>query len=178
MKKMKKILLPFLMLLFGLLACKTLIPDAATPVAVATFPIEATAFAAGEDFTLVRIYPKDGKRDVQLAAQAKKAQALNRALFLEFDATWCPPCQAITDSLAAKNELTLKAYSGIYLVHADVDEWGWDNSAAGFPAVSAIPVFFKLDEDGGPTDAVIDGGAWKADIPENFAPVLEKFFHP
>jgi thiol-disulfide isomerase/thioredoxin len=125
----------------------------------------------------VRIHPKDGALQNLLAAEAKKAQALGQTPFLEFDATWCPPCQAITASLADKNELMLKAYEGIYLIHADVDEWGWDHPEAGF-TTDAIPVFFKLDQNGKSTGASIDGGAWGEDIPKNIAPVLAKFFHP
>ncbi len=172
----------FLLLPLTLLACRTLFPDrlaspTRTPIPVATSQLEATAFAPGPDFTLVRIYPKDGSLQNQLAAESQKAQALGQALFVEFDATWCPPCQAITASLAQKNKLMLNAYRGIYLVHVDVDEWGWDNHEAGF-TVTGIPVFFKLDQDGKPTGASVDGGAWGKDIPENIAPVLTAFFHP
>lgn len=174
--------LALLPLLLGLLACRELIPNAPAPVIptdtpfpVATSALEATAFAPASDFTLVRIYPKDGDLRAQLAAEAKKAQALGQAPFLEFDATWCPPCQAITSSLAERNELMLKAYQGIYLIHADVDEWGWHNPQFSF---DGIPVFYRLDQDGKPTGDTVNGGAWGADIPENIAPVLDKFFHP
>ncbi len=142
---MKRSLFPALALALAMLACQNPIqgvsvarPSAtprpvaatATTASVATSPAEATAFAPGQDFTLVRIYPQDGSLQAQLAAEATKAQALGERPFLEFDATWCPPCQAITASLAAKNKLMLSAYAGIYLIHADVDQWGWDNSAA------------------------------------------------
>lgn len=192
-KILKRSLFPALALALAMLACQNPIqgvsvarPSAtprpvaatATTASVATSPAEATAFAPGQDFTLVRIYPQDGSLQAQLAAEATKAQALGERPFLEFDATWCPPCQAITASLAAKNKLMLSAYAGIYLIHADVDQWGWDNSAAGFPAIQGIPAFFALGSDGAPTGASTDGGAWGADIPGNFAPVLAKFFHP
>jgi thiol-disulfide isomerase/thioredoxin len=177
MKKRLLFLLPL-----ALLACRTLFPGGPaaptkTPVAVATSQLEATAFAPRSDFSLVRIHPKDGALQTLLAAEAKKAQALGQTPFLEFDATWCPPCQAITVSLADKNELMLNAYKGIYLIHADVDEWGWQHPEAGFTP-QAIPVFFKLDRNGKSTGASIDGGAWGEDIPKNIAPVLAKFFHP
>jgi thiol-disulfide isomerase/thioredoxin len=180
---MKKALIILLPLALAMLACRTLFPDApaafaGTPIPVATSELEAAAFSAGQDFTLVRIYPQDGSLQAQLAAEAKKARALGQRPFIEFDATWCPPCQAITASLAAKNELMLAAYSGIYLVHADVDEWGWEHSAAGFKTIKAIPIFFTLDDNGQPTGAAIDGGAWGADIPKNMAPVLAEFFRP
>jgi thiol-disulfide isomerase/thioredoxin len=177
MKKRLLFLLPL-----ALLACRTLFPGGQgtptqTPIAVATSSLEATAFAPRPDFTLVRIYPKDGALHSLLAAEAKKAQALGQTPFIEFDATWCPPCQAITSSLADKNELMLNAYKGVYLIHTDVDQWGWSNAEAGF-TFQAIPVFFKLDQDGKPTGTSIDGGAWGEDIPKNIAPILVEFFHP
>ena len=181
----RKIALPVLTMALALLACRTLMPGSTTPTqapvtaaAVATSAAEATAFAPQQDFTLVRIYPKDGDLHALLLAEAGKALARGQTPFVEFDATWCPPCQAITGSLAARNELMLKAYGGVYLIHADVDEWGWDNSMAGFPPVKAIPAFFALDANGKPSGAFVDGGAWGADIPENIAPVLSKFLHP
>lgn len=146
-------------------------PDVPTP------ELEATAFAANPDFTLVRIYPKDGDLQTQLAAQAKKAAALGQTPFLEFDATWCPPCQAITASLAVKNPLMMKAYRGVYLIHVDTDVWGWGNTDAGFP-VDGIPAFFGLDSDGKADGTTTSGAAWGKDIPENISPVLDKFFHP
>ena len=167
-------------LLLPLLACRTLLPGSGptrTPPPIATSAAEATAFAVGPDFSLVRIYRQDGDLQSQLAIEAKKAQALGQTPFIEFDATWCPPCQKITAALARKDALMLRAYSGIYLVHADVDQWGWNNPQAGF-TFDGIPVFYRLDADGKPTGEMIDGGAWGEDIPENIAPVLQDFFHP
>jgi thiol-disulfide isomerase/thioredoxin len=176
------------MMAIAMLACQTLAPAAHGPAAATALPLatsvaeptsrtEATAFAPRQDFTLIRVYAKDGDLHSLLAAEVKKAQARGQVPFVEFDAGWCSSCQAITASLAAGNELTLNAYRGVYLIHADVDEWGWDNSGAGFPVVKAIPIFFALNGNDAP-GAVIDGGAWGADIPENFAPVLTRFFHP
>ncbi|MGC1375978.1 MAG: thioredoxin domain-containing protein [Anaerolineales bacterium] len=171
----------FLLIPLMLLACRTLFPGkpaypTATLFVVPTPLSEATAFAPRTDLTLVRIYPKNGALQSQLAAEAKKAQALGQAPFVEFDATWCECCNAIATSLANQNPLILDAYRGIYLIHIDVDEWGWGNAAAGFN-VEGIPIFFRLDRDGKPTGAPIDGNAWGDNIPENFAPVLAKFFH-
>ncbi len=111
----------------------------------------------------------------QLNAHAQKAKAIGLNPFIEFDATWCPSCDAINKSLKAKEPLTMKAFEGIYLIRADVDEWGWgDGKNFRF---NAIPIYYQLDENGKPTGAVMDGGAWGEDIPQNFAPALDKFFH-
>ena len=127
-----------------------------------------------EPFVIVRINKANGGLMSQLASETEKANALGLAPFIEFDATWCPSCIAIEKSIKAKNPLTLKAYNSIYLIRADVDEWGWgDGKNFKF---DAIPIYYKLDNSGKPS-AVIDGGSWGEDIPENFAPVLDKFFH-
>lgn len=181
---MKKYLARLLVVMF-LLACRALSPrESVEPVVenqtvaqVATPELEATAFAPNPNFTLVRIYPKDGDLRTQLAAEAQKAAALGQTPFLEFDATWCPPCLVMTASLAAKNPLMMKAYRGVYLIHLDTDEWGWGNPDANFP-VDGIPTFFALDSKGNATGAKTSGAAWGKDIPENIAPVLYDFFHP
>ena len=163
----------------ALLACRVLssAPLAAplrTPTPAASH-LEATAFAPTRAFTLVRIHPQEGKLQNLLAIEAQKAQALGQAAFVEYDATWCPSCQIITARLAEKNELMLAAYRGVYLIHLDVDEWGWGNAEAGFN-LQVIPIFFKLDQNGRPTGDRVDGSIWGDDIPENIAPALEKFF--
>lgn len=128
-----------------------------------------------DSFTVVRVNKQNGELSSQLAAEAQKAKSLGLAPFIEFDATWCPPCIAINDSIRDEDPLTTKAFAGIYLIRADVDEWGWgDGKEFNF---QAIPIYYKLNDDGTPTGAVIDGGAWNEDIPENFAPVLDAFFH-
>ena len=126
-------------------------------------------------FVIVRINKANGGLMAQLASEVKKANALGLAPFIEFDATWCPPCQAIDDSIKAKNPLILKAFEGIYLIRADVDEWGWGDGK-NFN-IEAIPVYYQLDDEGIPSGASVNGSAWNEDIPENFSPVLDKFFH-
>jgi thiol-disulfide isomerase/thioredoxin len=126
-------------------------------------------------FTIVRIHAQDGDLLTQLAAEAQKAKARNQTPFVEFDATWCPPCVAINASLKAKDPVTLKAFAGVYVVRADVDEWGWgDGTNFKF---SGIPIYYKLNGNGKPTGATIDGDAWGDNVPENFAPALDAFFH-
>ena len=71
----------------------------------------------------------------------------------------------------------MKAFRGVYLIQADVDEWGWRKlNRYGFD-FDGIPVFFKLDADGNPTGEVIDARAWGASTPAKMAPVLDEFFH-
>jgi thiol-disulfide isomerase/thioredoxin len=128
-------------------------------------------------FTIVRLHPGDGDLQTLLTSDAQKADALGRLPVVEFDATWCPPCQAIDKAIKADNELILNAYAETYVIRLDVDEWGWGDSALHDFQFNGIPVFFKLDAEGKQTGEVIDGGAWGEDIPENIAPVMDNFFH-
>jgi len=178
----KKFLLAILPIFF--LACNFLIPqlDETPPPAsseVATAPSALSTpqalTSATDPFVIVRLHKNGGELMTQLASESQKANALGLAPFIEFDATWCPPCQAIEKSIQAKDPLTLQALEGVYLIRVDVDEWGAE-SGKDFD-FDAIPVYYELDARGNPTGAVIDGGAWNEDIPENFAPVLDAFFH-
>lgn len=128
-------------------------------------------------FTIVRLHPKDGDLPSLLAKEAEEAAALGQKPIVEFDATWCPPCQAIDNAIKSKNKLMLDAYAGTYIIKLDVDEWGWGDSRKHNFQFNGIPVYFKLDSDGKQTGEVIDGGAWGKDIPENIAPVMDQFFH-
>lgn len=187
----KKILFAILPIFF--LACNFLFPardvnpqptqpevapartDSPTPQASTPEPAAPTSPSSTEPFVIVRINIADGALMTQLASEAEKATALGLAPFIEFDATWCPPCIAIDNSIKAEDAITLKAFEGIYLIRVDVDEWGWGDGK-NFK-VEAIPIYFQLNDEGKPTGAVVDGGAWNEDIPKNFAPVLDNFFH-
>ncbi|HLO31040.1 MAG TPA: thioredoxin domain-containing protein [Anaerolineales bacterium] len=176
-----------LVLLIGvsLLACNFLFPPKATstPEPVVAPPTEDliqpsdSQDPAPDGFTIVRLHPKDGDLQKMLAEEAQKASALGQMPIVEFDATWCPPCQAIDKGIKSRNELMLEAYRGTYIVKLDVDEWGWKDGKVQDFSFTGIPVYFKLDAEGHQTGDVIDGGAWGEDIPENIAPVMDKFFH-
>jgi thiol-disulfide isomerase/thioredoxin len=157
----------------SLLACNFLFPQArrSTP--------ESTDFqdATPTGFTIVRLHPSGGDLQTMLASEAQKATELSQMPVVEFDATWCPPCQAIDKAIKAENKLMLDAYAGTYIIKLDVDEWGWNNSKVQDFRFDGIPVYFKLDSEGRQTGEVIDGGAWGEDIPENIAPVMDEFFH-
>ena len=182
-KKFAWILVPLLVL-----ACNALVPprqvppspeppateEVITPTETAVQDAQAEPQAEPVDHVVTRIYKSDGDLTTQLAEHAQKATDLGLIPVLEFDATWCPPCQAVAASIEEENPLMMKALKGVYLIRADADDWGWNNKNLSF---EAIPVYFKLDADGQPIGDQIDGGAWGKDIPENFAPVLDEFFH-
>jgi thiol-disulfide isomerase/thioredoxin len=177
-----------LLLLAGifLLACNFLFPGKSVatsnePAATQSSP-SATQAAESETvtlpgFTITRLHKKDGELQSMLAEEAQKAIALGLMSVVEFDATWCPPCQKIDAAIAARNDLMFDAYEGTYIIKLNVDEWGWDGGGVQDFRFEGIPVYFKLDENGNQTGEVIDGGAWGEDIPENIAPVMDKFFH-
>jgi thiol-disulfide isomerase/thioredoxin len=179
----KKILLTLISL--SLLACNFLFPPRLTPTLEMkrtpteekTIPGTAPAVPASDRFTLVRLHPEDGDVTALLAGAAQKAVALGQMPVVEFDASWCPPCQAIDQSLKEKNKLMLDAYTGTYIIKLDVDEWGWADSTLPDFDFDGIPIYFKLDASGKPTGETVDGNAWGDNIPENMAPVMNRFFH-
>ena len=157
----------------SLFACNFLFPQTQRPTP------ESADYQdpAPTGFTIIRLHPKDGDLQNLLAEEARKATALGQMPIVEFDATWCPPCQAIDAAIKSKNQLMLNAYAGTYIIKLDVDEWGWGDSSLHDFQFNGIPVYFKLDSEGNQTGEVIDGGAWGKDLPENIAPVMGKFFH-
>ena len=182
-KMKKKIMLALVTTV--LLACNFLFPKSApaTEPAIAEpsgppFQPNHDPSSTGVGFTQVRLHPENGDLQTMLANEAQKALALGQMPVVEFDATWCPPCIAIDTALESRNALMLKAYAGTYIIKLDVDEWGWDNGGFQDFRFDGIPVYFKLDSHGQQTGEVIDGSAWGEDIPENIAPVMDKFFHP
>jgi thiol-disulfide isomerase/thioredoxin len=170
----KKILLLFITT--TLLACNFLFPKKVAPTEPAYQPSDSQNLTS-TGFTIVRLHPNDGDLQDILKGEAQKAVALGQIPVVEFDATWCPPCQAIDAAIKSRNELMLNAYNGTYIIKLDVDEWGWKNGVVQGFSFDAIPIYFKLDSEGQQTGDVIDGGAWGQDIPENIAPVMDTFFH-
>src|ERR1041385_3199513 len=131
-----------IVLLIGasLLACNFLFPQkvTSTPESIVA-PQSGDSQDAPAGFTIVRLHPGDGDLQTMLSGEAQKATSLGQMPVVEFDATWCPPCQAIDKAIKAKNELMLKAYSGTYIIKLDVDEWGWGDSKKHDFQFDAIP---------------------------------------
>jgi len=170
----RKILLIFITAV--LLACNFLFPSKVATTEPESQPSDSQDFnSAG--FTIIRLHPGASDLQTRLADEAQKAKTLGQMPVVEFDATWCPPCRAIDAAIKSGNEMMLNAYQGTYILKLDVDEWGWKNGRVQDFRFDAIPVYFKLDSEGYQTGDVIDGGAWGEDIPENIAPVMDKFFH-
>src|SRR6266496_234858 len=173
MKGRRKMNKKVMILLVGvsLLACNFLFPQkvTSTPEPIVAPQSSDSQTAAPNGFTIVRLHTNDSDLQTMLSEEAQKATALGQMPVVEFDATWCPPCQAIDKAIKAKNELMLQAYNGTYIIKLDVDEWGWGDSKKHDFQFDAIPVYFKLDSSGHQTGEVIDGGTWGEDIPENIA---------
>ncbi|MGE0550031.1 MAG: thioredoxin domain-containing protein [Kofleriaceae bacterium] len=93
--------------------------------------------------------------------------------FLQFRAEWCKPCKAF-DSFREDPKMA-SALAGVAVIQADLDAW---TAEAQKLNVSATPTWLAIDANGQAISARrIDGGAWEADVPENMAPPLDKFFH-
>jgi thiol-disulfide isomerase/thioredoxin len=150
-------------------------PAASAPVRLPTSAGLRATPDVGRGFTIVRLHPSGGNLNEQLAGEVAAARALSQDPYVEFDASWCPACQAIESSLDEENALMLDALQGVYVARVDVDEWANGLNGTGFE-FAGIPIFFGLNDQGGPNGVTIDGNAWGANIPENMAPPLKDFF--
>lgn len=146
-------------------------PAATAPASVAYQWVEESP--APDTFSVIRIEPGQVKVKDILKAEAQKAAVLGRQPYVEFYADWCPPCNAIRDSLG--DPRMVEAFAGTYIIKLDTDEWGDKLSGTGL-YVPGIPAFYELGADGTPTGRMITGAAWGEDIPENIAPPMKAFF--
>jgi thiol-disulfide isomerase/thioredoxin len=127
-------------------------------------------------FVIVELDYNHGTLADQLRTETQKALDLGLTPFVEFSASWCPPCQSIALALEQKNPLMLDAFDGTYIIRLDVDIWTEaERQGAGFD-FEYIPIFFRLDADGKPTGDWIDGRSFGGSTPEKVAPPLKKFF--
>lgn len=165
------ILMPVMVLI--LLSC--LCVGAATPSSSQTSLATVGATADNTVFTRVRLHRGEGDLSTLIAEEAGKAIAANRDPYLEFDATWCPACISIQNTLNAGDPGMVEAFAGTYIIQVDIDEWQDDLAGAGY-RVNAVPIYYELDASGKPTGRTIDGGAWGENIAVNMAPPLHEFF--
>lgn len=129
---------------------------------------------APDHFSVVRVGKTREKLPDVLKTEAKKALDLGRQPYVEFYADWCPPCNAIRESLS--DERMIDAFDGTYIIKLDLDFWEVKLLGTGFN-VRGIPAFYEIDSDGNPTGRMITGAAWGEDVPENIAPPLKDFFN-
>jgi thiol:disulfide interchange protein len=108
-----------------------------------------------------------------LREHANTAELAKLRPFLEFGASWCPPSRLFGDAL--EDPRMRAALSGVYLIRADIDEFGDDPYARELRAVS-VPVFYELNAEGRWTGRTINGGAWGADTIENMSRTMSGFF--
>ena len=128
---------------------------------------------APEKFSIVRVERGGGKLDEILQVEAQKAVDMGRHPYVEFYADWCPPCNAIKESIG--DERMVAAFEGTYIIQLNLDEWEQSLSGTGFRVVG-IPAFYEIDVEGKPTGRMITGAAWGEDIPGNIAPPMKEFF--
>ena len=119
------------------------------------------------------LFGNDGQLLEILRSEAARAAELGRQPYVEFYADWCPPCNAIRESLS--DERMVAAFRGTYIIKLDFDYWKNRLSGTGLH-VPGIPAFFEIDKEGLPTGQMITGAAWGQDIPENIAPPMKEFF--
>lgn len=96
------------------LACNALVPPRQVPpspepvateeVSTPTKSVPQDAPTESVDYVVTRLYQSGGDLNTQLAEHAQKAADLGLIPVLEFDATWCPPCQAVAASIEEENE--------------------------------------------------------------------------
>jgi thiol:disulfide interchange protein len=132
----------------------------------ATEPAAASAW--------VKISPAAGALATAVQAEVKKARAHALKPIVYGGATWCEPCRAIKKH---RSEARMAAaLQGTYVIELDIDEVKpAEGKALGY-ALSTVPVFIAVGDDGKATGPKIDGGAWGPNTPENMAPPLQAFF--
>lgn len=129
--------------------------------------------AAGAGFAMVDAASGTGKLIDHIKRAVAEAKRQGLQPFAYFYADWCPPCKALRASMTDRR--MIDAFQGTYVVKLCADQWKDEAARTGF-RFQAVPVFFRLDDQGRPGDH-IDGGAWGANTPENMAGPLKRFFH-
>jgi hypothetical protein len=81
----------------------------------------------------------------------------------------------VSTGLADNDPQMTAAFSGVYLIRLDTDDWGWGVPGTKFN-FKYIPVFFRLGADGKPTGDKINGNVWGEDTYANIANAMGPWF--
>jgi thiol-disulfide isomerase/thioredoxin len=152
--------------------------ETSTPAPTRTPAVPLPEANVKHGFVILELRPEDGELAHLLREATLQAQDQGLKPHIEFDADWCPACQAIATALLNDEDLMVEAFQGVYLIRLDIDDWESSKEVyeeLGF-LFKYIPIFFRLDERGLPAGDFIDGSAWGENIPENMAPPLKEFF--
>lgn len=133
---------------------------------------DAVSVRGGDDWAIAELRLDRGLA-AQLRSHVARAQARGLAPIMEIKADWGPPSAKFGKALA--DPRMHAALRGAYLVRADLDFSGTTDEAVAWFPWTAFPVFFALGPDARPTGLTIASNAWGADVPENIAPVFERF---
>ncbi|MFK7985540.1 MAG: hypothetical protein AB8I08_05875 [Sandaracinaceae bacterium] len=110
----------------------------------------------------------------QLVQHTRRASELGLTPYVYAHADWCGPCRAV--ARYEDDPRMQQAFSGVYLIGADVDVI--DDAALGQVGihVRGIPAWYGVDGRGSHDERTITGSAWGDDVPSNMAPALGAFF--
>lgn len=162
-----------LLLVLVLVGCKKAEPtEAPASKPVATAPATATATASTTGW--IEADPAKAL-DATLAEQAALAVKHGKKPHAYLHADWCPPCVEIEKTRDADPKMKT-AFAGTHVIAIDVDRVDAKQIEAAGMKLAVLPIFYRLDDQGRPTGATIDGGAWGDNIPDNMAPPLAAFF--
>jgi hypothetical protein len=120
---------------------------------------------------VVELSPSGGPLTDQLRAEGVRARGAKKILIVETTASPCDACDEIEDALP--DARMQRALDSVYLVRVDVAEFQNDLRVQKMWE-GTVPWFYKVDSAARPTDA-ISADEWDENVPENIAPVLEKF---
>ncbi|MEO1415624.1 MAG: thioredoxin family protein [Bacteroidota bacterium] len=122
----------------------------------------------GGKVSTIELYARNQKKPLETLL--KETVSAGKVPIMYFTATWCRPCRAFSKSL--KDAQVQEAFAEAVIIKIDVDmDEGEQTMKYG---VLSIPTFIKTNEKG-EVVARITSSQWKADTPENIAPVMSAF---
>ncbi len=170
-------LVTFGFMLFGIFAARHAAsapsPYATTPMPTAYAPYTPPAITHGTT-EVVDLHPGSGTLQAQLITTQTEARASGHTVIVEITAHWCgAACNAVTSELSYAKVMQA-ALDHVRLVRVDADEFSADLATLGMSIHQGLPVFYKVDASGSPTDS-LSADEWDDNTAENMAPVLSAF---